>query len=69
MTLIKISEAFKMYDKAGWIVVSYMLTCTSFHIVYAKRSDILAKKNMMLLGLFHPIWGFTDDRAVTLQNT
>lgn len=29
--LVKISEAFKTYDKAGWIVVSYMLTYTGMY--------------------------------------
>ncbi|KAH8743081.1 major facilitator superfamily transporter [Hyaloscypha finlandica] len=47
-SLVSIVDALHGFDRSGWLVTSYLLTYTGFLIIYAKLSDILGTKLMLL---------------------
>ncbi|KAI0017211.1 drug resistance transporter EmrB/QacA subfamily [Xylariomycetidae sp. FL0641] len=53
-SLISITDALGGFEHRDWVVTAYLLTYTGFLIIYAKFSDILGRKVMLLLaiGLF-----------------
>ncbi|KAF3767244.1 MFS general substrate transporter, partial [Cryphonectria parasitica EP155] len=50
-SLVSITNALGGFDQRDWVVVSYLLTYTGFLVIYAKFSDILGRKLMLLIGL------------------
>ncbi|KAB5513119.1 drug resistance transporter EmrB/QacA subfamily [Coniochaeta sp. 2T2.1] len=53
-SLISITDALGGFERRDWVVTSYLLTYTGFLVIYAKFSDVLGRKPMILLavGLF-----------------
>lgn len=53
-SLISITDALGGFEQRDWVVTSYLLTYTGFLVIYAKFSDVLGRKPMLLLavGLF-----------------
>ncbi|OIW28775.1 MFS general substrate transporter [Coniochaeta ligniaria NRRL 30616] len=53
-SLISITDALGGFDERDWVVTSYLITYTGFLVIYAKFSDVLGRKPMLLLavGLF-----------------
>ncbi|KAF1828905.1 MFS general substrate transporter [Decorospora gaudefroyi] len=49
--LVSIVSALDGFDRSGWVVTSYFLTYTGFLIIYAKLSDILGCKLMLLVAI------------------
>ncbi|KAF7595516.1 hypothetical protein BBP40_005852 [Aspergillus hancockii] len=49
--LVSIGSQLGDYDRANWIVVSYLLTYTGFLIIYARCSDIFGRKTSFLAAL------------------
>ncbi|POR31012.1 Putative MFS-type transporter [Tolypocladium paradoxum] len=64
-SLVSIVDALHGFDKGGWVVTSYLLTYTGFLVIYAKLSDILGCK-LMILGaitlftVFSVAYGVSD---------
>ncbi|KAI0814258.1 major facilitator superfamily transporter [Xylaria sp. FL0064] len=50
-SLVSIVNDLHGFDKSGWVVTSYLLTYTGFLIIYAKLSDILGCKLMLLCAI------------------
>lgn len=50
-SLVSITNALGGFDQRDWVVTSYLLTYTGFLVIYAKFSDILGRKFMLLLAL------------------
>ncbi|EPE36690.1 MFS general substrate transporter [Glarea lozoyensis ATCC 20868] len=50
-SLVSITNAVGGFDMRDWVVTSYLITYTSFLVIYAKFSDFFGKKTMMLVGL------------------
>ncbi|EON97493.1 putative mfs multidrug transporter protein [Phaeoacremonium minimum UCRPA7] len=50
-SLVSITDALGGFDQRDWIVTAYLLTYTGFLIIYAKFSDILGRKSMLLLAI------------------
>ncbi|KAK3307163.1 major facilitator superfamily transporter [Chaetomium strumarium] len=53
-SLVSIVNALQGFSQAGWVVTAYLLTYTGFLVIYAKLSDILGTKLLILfaVGLF-----------------
>ncbi|KAK4184619.1 major facilitator superfamily transporter [Podospora australis] len=53
-SLVSIVNALRGFGQAGWVVTSYLLTYTGFLIIYAKLSDTLGTKLLLMIaiGLF-----------------
>ncbi|KAG8160023.1 hypothetical protein KVR01_010660 [Diaporthe batatas] len=49
--LVSVVDALHGFDKASWIVTSYLVTYTGFLIIYSKLSDILGCKLMLLCAI------------------
>ncbi|KAA8905057.1 major facilitator superfamily transporter [Sphaerosporella brunnea] len=49
--LVSIANALKHFEQSGWVVTAYLLAYTGFLIIYAKFSDVLGRKPMILLAL------------------
>ncbi|PMD16224.1 major facilitator superfamily transporter [Hyaloscypha hepaticicola] len=47
-SLVSIVDDLHGFDRSGWLVTSYLVTYTGFLIIYAKLSDILGTKLMLL---------------------
>ncbi|KAH6706125.1 hypothetical protein VD0002_g5664 [Verticillium dahliae] len=50
-SLVSIVDHLQGFDRASWIVTSYLLTYTGFLIIFAKLSDILGCKLMLVSGI------------------
>ncbi|KAI0132948.1 drug resistance transporter EmrB/QacA subfamily [Xylariales sp. AK1849] len=50
-SLVSITNALGGFEQRDWVVTSYLITYTGFLIIYAKFSDILGRKLMILLAL------------------
>ncbi|KAF6815326.1 major facilitator superfamily transporter [Colletotrichum sojae] len=50
-SLVSITNALHGFEQRDWVVTSYLLTYTGFLIIFAKFSDILGRKFMILLAL------------------
>ncbi|KAI1347291.1 major facilitator superfamily transporter [Xylaria sp. FL0043] len=50
-SLVSIVNDLHGFDKSGWVVTSYLLTYTGFLIIYAKLSDTLGCKLMLLCAI------------------
>ncbi|KAI0097180.1 major facilitator superfamily transporter [Nemania sp. FL0031] len=50
-SLVSIVNALHGFDRSSWVVTSYLLTYTGFLIIYAKLSDILGCKLMLLCAI------------------
>ncbi|KAH8680619.1 drug resistance transporter EmrB/QacA subfamily [Xylariales sp. PMI_506] len=50
-SLVSITNALGGFDQRDWVVTSYLITYTGFLIIYAKFSDILGRKIMILIAL------------------
>ncbi|KAG7287185.1 hypothetical protein NEMBOFW57_006690 [Staphylotrichum longicolle] len=53
------------FSQAGWVVTAYFLTYTGFLVIYAKLSDILGTKLLILFavtlfGVFSIACGFAN---------
>lgn len=50
-SLVSITNALHGFEQRDWIVTSYLLTYTGFLIIFAKFSDVLGRKFVVLLSL------------------
>ncbi|CAJ2514279.1 Uu.00g023980.m01.CDS01 [Anthostomella pinea] len=50
-SLISITNALGGFEQRDWVVTAYLITYTGFMIIYAKSSDILGRKLMVLIAL------------------
>lgn len=46
-----IADDFHNYSESNWVVITYLLTYSSFLMVYARLSDITGRKPALLTGL------------------
>ena len=51
-SLVAITDDLKHYGQSSWVITAYLLTYTSFMIVYAKLSDVIGRKTAILLATF-----------------
>ncbi|RDL37716.1 MFS general substrate transporter [Venustampulla echinocandica] len=51
-SLVTISLDLGSFDKASWIVVTYLLTYTAFLVVFTRLSDIFGRKPCLLIATF-----------------
>ena len=49
--LVNIADDFKNYNESNWVVITYLLTYSSFLMVYARLSDITGRKAALLTGV------------------
>jgi MFS family permease len=50
-TLVSISATFQQFQQSEWIVLSYLLTYTSFLSIIARLSDFFGRKNSLLAAM------------------
>ncbi|KAF1958519.1 MFS multidrug transporter-like protein [Byssothecium circinans] len=50
-SLVSISNSLRSFERNSWIVNAYMLTYTSFLIIWAKLSDIFGRKSFILASI------------------
>ncbi|KAK3687883.1 major facilitator superfamily transporter [Podospora appendiculata] len=50
-SLVSIVNSLQGFDRSGWVVTSYLLTYTGFLIIFAKLSDIVGCKLLIMLSV------------------